>query len=242
MWKTLAGRCIYQSPDDSKVYQNAFYRWLTLGSDALQTLINRRHPQRPGLSYIKPMMLAVENQPGDSCLLGLGGAGVAHALSAIPGTSQIVAVESNQDVINTAKEYFMIDQVKNMSVIHQDANLFVQQSSTHYQHVLVDLFDAYSFPTHCNNYNFFYHCRRLLSPGGVLAINLANSHEQKPILHFLHGVFNRCTITIPVKGTANIVILAYNADSITPLLNKLQQNTPLKKLTWDATWGCIARI
>ena len=87
MWKTFAGRCIYASPNGAKVYQNLRYRWLTLGSDAIQTLLHRYQPQHFGLNYVNQLTFAAKHTPGDSCLLGLGGAGVAHALAPYLGSS-----------------------------------------------------------------------------------------------------------------------------------------------------------
>jgi len=49
IWKAYAGRCIYHDSSHDihlQVHQNMLYRWLTLGSDAIQTLINRRIKQR----------------------------------------------------------------------------------------------------------------------------------------------------------------------------------------------------
>jgi len=241
-WKTTAGRCIYQSASGINVYQNYIYRWLTLNSNVLQTLIHRRQPAKPALNYIKHLIVAASLQPADCCILGLGGGAVVHALSSYLQKLSLVAVESNAEVIAVARSYFMIDTLKNLTVIHQDANLFLQQSHNQYQHLLVDLFDAYSFPAHCNNHQFFAKCKRLLLPGGVLAVNLANLHEQWPVFEHIRSNFNHCTITLPVKGTANMVILASNEGTITPLLDRLKRSKLVKKLAWNAKWGCVALI
>lgn len=157
-WKTLAGRCIHHGLNGTKVEQNMVYRWLTLGSDAIQTLINRRHPERSGLKYIQPLTMAARAAPGLSCLLGLGGAGVAHALTPWFSDSQLDTVESSLAVIEIAEAYFMTDQINHLNIIHQDAFLFVQHTEAQYQHVMVDLFNAHAFPEHCNNADFFKHC------------------------------------------------------------------------------------
>ncbi len=242
MWKTIGGRCIYQSPSGSKVYQNVLYRWLTLDSEAIQTLINRWYPQRYELGYVHHLTLAVREQPADCCLLGLGGAGVAHSLAPYLRNIQLLAVESDADIIGIAKTYFMTARLDHMSVIHQDADVFVRQCNRRYQHVMIDLFDAHSFPTHCNTRDFFAHCYRLLLPGGILALNLANLHEQWPIFNQLRENFQQRTVSMPVKGSANMVILACNSPSIAPLLDLLKKSHHLKKLSWDARWGCIAEI
>lgn len=242
MWKTMGGRRIYEAPNKAKVYQNLLYRWLTFDSLAIQTLINRRHPNRVELSYIHQLTLAVRAHPTDCCLLGLGGAAVAHFLSPYLGSSQLVAVENDANIIEIATTYFMTNRLKNMSIIHQDAKLFLQESQTHYQHLLVDLFDNDSFPMDCNTHHFFEQCKRLLLPDGVLALNLANLDEQWSLFNHIRENFNQQTISLPVKGTANMVILACNSRSITPLLNIVTGERSLKKLTWDSKWGCIGRI
>lgn len=242
MWKTLGGRCIYQAPNGAKVHQNIFFRWLTLGSDALQTLINRRSPEKPELGYIHQLALAVRAQPGECCLLGLGGAGVAHALATYLGDIKIIAVENNLDVIKIASTYFMADKLKNLTIIEQDANLFVQQCNTRFQHLLVDLYESHAFPTQCNTLDFFINCKRLLLPDGILALNITNIQEQSSLFNYLREIFCQRTVTLPVKGAANMIVLACNSSTIAPLLDLLTNSGDLKELKWDTRWGCIARI
>lgn len=242
MWKTLGGKCIYQAPNGESVYQNYLYRWLTLNSDALQTLISRHSPEKPELGYIHQLAFAVREKPADCCLLGLGGAGVAHALMPYLSNSKILAVESNPAVINIATDYFMVDSLKNLSVLNQDANLFVQQCKTSYQHLMVDLYESHAFPAHCNTLEFFLHCRRLLLPDGILALNLTNVQEQWPLFEHVREIFCQRTVSLPVKGAANMIVLACNSTSVAPLLDLLTKSQRLKELKWDARWGCIARI
>lgn len=242
MWKTLGGQCIYKAPNGAKVHQNYLYRWLTLSSDALQTLISRRCPEKPELGYIHQLAFAAREKPADCCLLGLGGAGVAHALAPYLNNSKLLAVENNTEVINIATAYFMADRLKNLSVIYQDANLFVQQCETRYQHLMVDLYESHSFPAHCNTHDFFVHCQRLLLPGGILALNLTNVQEQWSLFKHLRDIFCQRTVSLPVKGSANMIVLACNSPSVAPLLDLLTNSQRLKELKWDARWGCIARI
>lgn len=242
MWKTFAGHRLYQGLQEVQVHQNLVYRWLTFDSTAIQTIINRHAPERSALNYIPALTLAARALPANSCLLGLGGAGVAHALLPHFGVFRLDAVESSQEVIDIAHNYFMAGKLDNLGIIHQDAQQFVQTSLSCYQHLMVDLFNAHSFPEHCNNETFIMQCKRILLPGGILAINLANLHEQWPIFNLVRKQFPHNTIAIPVKGTANMVVLAYNAPSINPLIELLKKNPLLKKLAWDSRWGCFAHI
>lgn len=236
-WKTLAGRYLYQSKSGIKVTENMVYRWLTFDSNAIQTIINHHKPSRPAMQYIQPMTIAARANPGQSCLLGLGGAGVAHALQ---GLSRLDTVESSLEVIEIATLFFMTSQIKNLNIIHQDALLFVQHTEYRYQHLMVDLFNAHSFPEHCNNAAFFEHCQRILLPNGILAVNLANLDEQWSLFCYIRALFFQCTVSIPVKGTANMIVLAHNGRSIHPLLDILKNQPFSKRIVWDARWGCVA--
>ena len=240
MWKTFAGHCIYTSPNGAKVHQNYMYRWLTLGGDALHTLINRRHPEKPELGYIHQLGFAVREQPADCCLLGLGGAGIVHALAPYLKRSNILAVENNADIIEIANVYFKADSCKNLSVIYQDADRFVKDCEARYQHLIIDLFDSHSFPATCNTYDFFAHCHRMLLPDGILAVNLTHLQEQWPVFKHIRENFSERTVLLPVKGAANVVVLACKSPSVAPLLDILKTSRRLKELSWDALWGCVA--
>lgn len=241
-WKTFAGRCIYNGSEGIRVYENFLYRWLRFDSKALQTLINRYFPARPELNYIKPLMVMAKQKPGNCCILGLGGAGVVHALAFPLHNYRITVVENNAEVIAVAARFFMSGKFTNVEIIHQDAEQFVQQTPAKFSHVLVDLFNADNFPENCNNEAFFARCRGLLTDDGTLAVNLANSFEQKPIFNLIRQQFCRNTIVLPVKKSANIIILASNHQRSSELADFLMQDKLLKKLSWHSEWGYVGEM
>ena len=241
IWKTWGGRCIYQM-EGIRVQQNFFYRWLTFDDGALQTVINRRCPARSFLQYIKPLTLCARTAPGNSCLLGLGGASAAHALQPYLKPFKLDVVENNQTVINIARTYFNTQTIQNMHIIHQDALTFVQQTTSDtYKHIMIDLFNAQTFPVQCNNSDFFKQCHRILLQEGILALNVANLHDQWPILNYVREHFGHCIVSIPVKHCANLVVLAIKSPSVNALLRLINENGNLKQLTWDSKWGYVAR-
>lgn len=241
MWQTLAARCIYQK-NHIQIYQNFMYRWLTCGSPALQTMLNRHHPQKPVLKYIEVMIRFAGLIPGATCLLGLGGGGAAHALAPYLGTFKLTAVEYDLEIITVACDYFMTKSINNLEIIHQDAYQFVQNTPLQYQHVMVDLFNADAFPEHCNTSKFFEHCRRILLPEGILAVNIANGHEQWRIFETIRQIFQKSTLVIPIQNCMNMIVLGYNGTSINNLSNRLKHDKHLKKLVWDIKWGLIAQF
>lgn len=239
-WKARLGHCIYQTQSGIAVHQNFLYRWLTMNSPALQTLIHRRNPHKIGLNYIPHLIIAVCAQPAASCLLGLGGGGVAHALSGILKSYPLQAIENNHEIIQIGLDYFMLDNLSNLHTAQLDAAQFVLQSQQQYQHLLIDLANQYHFPEACCHQDFFLRCKALLYPGGVLAINLAYFIDQQVIYTYLEQLFHGRTVVLPVRGTANMVILAYNGSVMTTFLDMIKPFT--KKLFWDRQWGYIARI
>lgn len=241
MWRTIAARCIYQK-NDIQIYQNWMYRWLTCGSSALQTMLNRYHPHKPVLNYIASMTKLACLMPGSVCLLGLGGAGAAHALAPYLEKFNLTAVEYHLDIITVARDYFMVAQIENMTIVHQDAYQFVQNTTLQYQHVMVDLFNADAFPEHCNTHQFFEQCRRILLPEGILAVNIANRLEQWNLFSTIRKSFPKGTIVIPIKNCMNMIVLGYNGTSVNDLLTTLKCDKQLKQLVWDPKWGYIAQF
>ena len=241
MLKTNFRRCIYQSPSGFRVYQNACYRWLTFGNTFLQTLIHRRHPERAGLEYIRPLVQMVRTFPGDCCLLGLGGAGIAHALTPFLTDSRMIAVDNSEDVIDIAARYFMTDDIPHLTTVHQSADEFVQSTTAVYQHILVDLHDANDFPLACNNDAFFAHCKALLKPEGILTVNLLHLHKSVDLFQRIRQQFDQCTIVVPVKGTTNTLVFAFNRSGSADFLPIIQQINFLKNVIWDEAWGLVGQ-
>jgi precorrin-6B methylase 2 len=242
MLKTAAGRCLFEAPDGIKVYQNYLYRWLTINSDIIQTLIHRRHPEKASLDYIRPLTIGACWEPGDCCLLGLGGAGVLHHLAPYLKSSRLVAVENNAEIIKVANSHFMINRLKNLSIVHQNADQFVQHSTTLFRHLIVDLFDSVTFPINCHRYDFIVRCKRLLQPQGIFAMNLTHLHTNRELFRWVRQVFFQNTILLPVKNSTNIILIAFNDAKTLLSLDKIKNSIPLKKFIWDTEWGLMAEL
>lgn len=237
MWKTKFGRCIYTSDSGYKVYQNLCYRWLTLGSTALQTVVNRYKPSRPGLYYLPALTLMARKYPGSTCMLGLGGAGVALMLKNMP----LIAVDNSEEIIDIAKRFFMIEHLKNLKVINQDASEFVQKTGTKFVHLIVDLYNANHFPPECATAQFFSSCRKIISEEGFLALNLANIKEQSPIFNLVKVAFKH-TLVVPIRKSANMVIFASNSGSKELFLEKITNTHAFKRVFLVNSWGYVGDL
>lgn len=239
MWKAKWGRCIYESPSGYKVYQNLLYRWLTLGSSALQTVINRRTPQKPVLYYLPALTLMVRHYPDRACLLGLGGAGIPLMLA--PASIPLVAVDNSEEVIDMAKRFFMLDTLKHLEVVHANAMDYVNNTKARYAHLMVDLYNANHFPPECNQDLFFSACKKILTQEGFLTLNLANLQEQWPIFQLVKHHFQH-TLVLPIKKSANMVIMMSNCESKEFFIKKIEKTGELKRIVWADSWGYVGEL
>ncbi len=243
IWKTFAGRCIYQSIDGIKVHQNLVYRWLTHHHEsAIQTMINRYKPHLATLQYIQPLTFALRSLPSNYCLLGLGGGAILHALSNLNQDIQSTVVESCEEIINVAHNHFMLDRIKNLEILHQDANIFVDSHKKRYQHLLIDIYTGNLFPSQCQHSHFFQACKNRLQDHGFLAINSVGADDGWSHLTYLREHFGQKIVCIPVKNTGNIVMIATKSPSVNHLLDLFTKSDQLKTMIWDARWGYVAEL
>lgn len=239
MWKTKLGQCIYTSPSGFKVYQNYWYRWLTLGSDTLQTVLNRRKPYKPVLDYVLPLTMLARSYPGQSCLLGLGGGAIPHLLYRDILNDPLTVVDYSKEIIQISCDYFYMNQLHPIHIIHQNAADFVRYTEDKFEHLIVDIYGDQHFPAECFNSDFFFNCKNKLSENGFLSINLANRNEQQPILQFIRQHFQFNTLLIPIKKSANVVIIASVNENTNNFLDKIRATKTLKRLFWIGDWGNI---
>lgn len=238
--KTLAGWDLYRS-SQVIVRQNLWYRWLTFQDHTcIQTLMHRQHPQKAVMPYLLPFTLALRAQPGPTCLLGLGGAAVLHVAAPYLSYYPITAVETNAEVISLGRQYFRVNSIPLLTVIHEDAQTFIPQTQTSYAHILIDLYSDKGFPETCAQIDFFYHCKQALHKNGFLALNLVNIHQELPLLGRIRSVFEQATVCIPVPHSANMIILA--ACSKEALLSLIYASPNLKTFVWDSMFGYMARF
>jgi spermidine synthase len=132
----------------------------------------------------------------------------------------------------------MADRISGLTIVHKNAKEYVQECNDTYTHLIIDLYDANNFPAECINDDFFIHCKNRLEKNGFLAVNLANYKEQWPIFQLIKKQFKN-TIVIPVKKSANMVIIASPNESKELFINKIRETGKIKKIVWMHTWGYV---
>lgn len=242
LWKTRFGFRIYSSQNGVHVFDNYYCRWFTFGNQTLQTVLYKRKPSKPALAYINALIVAARMDPGHCCLLGLGGGGVAHALSPFLKHYSMTAIDSNEEVIAVASQFFKIGSLSNLKIIKEDAYNFIINNSQYFKYVMVDLFGMESFPQHCYTKQFFLLIKEKLSKEGILSVNITNCQEQRFILFWLRELFNNSTLVIPIKNCSNLVILAGEKKGMVALIEYLKNQKKIKRFIWDSLWGPMAEI
>jgi len=116
----------------------------------------------------------------------------------------------------------------------------VTQCTQQYQHLLIDIYTATGFPQTCAQSDFFSHCKRILSPNGILALNLVNITQEFAVFNQLRTTFEHATLCIPVPSSANMIVLA--SPSKPQLMAMIQSQPTLKRLIWDGMFGYMSKI
>jgi spermidine synthase len=134
----------------------------------------------------------------------------------------------------------MVDRIPHLTIVHQNANDYIRECNTTYDHLMIDLYDANNFPAECNNEAFFIHAKNELKENGFLAVNLANYKEQWPIFEIIKKQFNN-TLVIPVKKSANIIIIASAHGDKETFIKQIQSSSEIKRIVWMDSWGYVGK-
>lgn len=241
MWQTILGRCIYQSEFGHQVWQNYRYRWLTFSSPAIQSIIQRTHPERPVTDCIKAMRFPTMKNPGNTLHLGVGGASIAHALLPHRAHHEWVFVEVDAEVVTIAQKYFFLESLHPNKIFCQDAAQYMAKSTTNYKNIIIDISNAQCFPAQLVNVHFFLSIISRLQEGGIITLNLPDQSQHYIILNIVklllpaYFVFN-------IQALSNIVIVCGKYKNTKALFAHLQLDQYCSNIRWHSGWGAIAEI
>jgi len=175
------------------VYEDVAYRWLTLGSSFIQSLIRCSEPSRVLLPYTQAMLLALVFRPDPQRLLnlGCGGGTFERFLFNYYPDLAITSVEPNSDIVKASREFFQLP--SSHPVLSQSANAFLTENAIKYDLIFCDIHDGKQHPDDLYDAGFYSHIRRCLTDDGVLVMNLVPDSERQllDILLPVRKVFGR---------------------------------------------------
>ena len=161
-------------------------------------LVENLHDQQPDL--VKVMVL------------GLGGGSMQHLMAKkFPGI-HITSVEIDKTMVEVAKKYFALDDLKDHRIIVADALKVIAVPEEFgippqsFQAVVVDIYCGQKYPDLGTSGNFFAGVKNLVVPGGLVVFNrLYLEHHQEQVNLFidsLEGVFSSVKSVI-IAGRTN---------------------------------------
>ena len=160
----------------------------------------RSHPSdsrpssRPSdLGYWELLLPPVGRCPTRALILGLGGGTVAALLSRrCPGVA-IIGIERDETVLTLARLEFGLDEIPGLAVIVGDAfsevALRTLSEPASYDYICLDLYDGERLASGTLANAFLRRLATLLTPGGLLAINLVITSRLDEQLQRLQRVF-----------------------------------------------------
>lgn len=115
--------------------------------------------------------LTVRN-PESLLLLGLGAGSIVSVLrKELNMTTRITGVEHDDLIIQLAREYFGIDRYTGLTIVHEDAAVFVVTNDQKFDCIVIDLFHDRDVQEKFIQRSFLDHCFRHLSENGILIFN-----------------------------------------------------------------------
>ena len=157
------------------------YRWLHIGDDSVQTLMLLDALDQVALDNIQALLTTLLFCPSAKCLLnlGLGGASIERYLHLKRPEIEVRSVESNEYVIQLAKEYFHLPEA--IDIVHDSAENFLSKHNNVYDIILCDIFVADTQASCLYDNDFYADVSKCLDKAGVLAINILPESQEDVI-------------------------------------------------------------
>lgn len=170
-----------------EVRQRDRLRWLHFGDAAVQAAMNLDAPHELVLPYTRSMLAALLVMPVPRRLLnlGFGGGMLVRFFASFMSALEVESVECDERVIALAKQYFPVADTH--PVHHTTAEQFVLSGGGLFDLIFCDLFNQNDAPGCLFDETFYRDCRESLSPGGVMAVNLLVT-DQERMLELLRGI------------------------------------------------------
>jgi spermidine synthase len=153
------------------------FRWLHLSDESVQSLMQLEQPDQIILANIQALLAVLLFFPEPKALLnlGLGGASLERYLDSNWPDLKVSSVESNEQVIQLAREYFSLPE--KVDVIHDSAEHFLENHNEQYDIILCDIFVADNQASCLYDKMFYTNISRCINSAGVMAINILPENE-----------------------------------------------------------------
>lgn len=212
-------------------------RYLRFGYGAKQSALTLGNPASLRVPYTAYLALGmVFGNPERALMIGLAGGSVARFMRSARPDVALDVVELDPDVVRVAERYFGVEEDGGLRIHVDDGRMFVKRTANHYDWVILDAFHADSMPHHMATAEFFDEVKGILTPRGVVTVNVAPLGPgvlYLSIIRTLTRVFPQVYL-FQVPERSNIVAVATLDESRLDGNQIAQEIRDLKSRTGDA--------
>ena len=120
-------------------------------------------------------------------ILGNAGGTTARSLGVFYPQAAVDGVELDPAVTRVGRRYFGLDDNPRLTVHTADARPFLRATRARYDLIFVDAYHQPYVPFYLATREFFRLARERLAPGGILALNVAATPDDKRLVHDISG-------------------------------------------------------
>ncbi len=211
-----------QDPADMRPFVEEADGLLNLRFDmaTVQSALRIADPFSLELEYTRTMMrcLLFCAAPRSILMVGMGGGSLARYCHKTLPNADITVVEINPHVIALRDRFQVPPDSNRFRVVQADGVDHARDSLTsgvRHDIILLDAFHFDGAQESISSRAFFKACRSLLSPRGVLVVNLDGDPVQcQPVLVRLSAAFNGAVWSVLVDATSNRIAFCADADHL----------------------------
>lgn len=219
------------------VYENQQYRWLSFDDNFIQTVIDKKNPSNPQLSYIASMCCLLKNTRESILILGACGGGAIHYISKHFPNLAVTAIEINSYIIEFSKRFFFLTH----PVIQADAFDYLKTAPVS-DYLLIDLFVHNCLPNTLAEPTFYHLCKQKVNHS--ISINLLCHDYMKAleIIRIIRDVFDNRTLCLTINKRKNLVVHAFKGEAFLKEIQLLHQQGLIQRPLWNREFGMMSKV
>ncbi len=208
----LRERVYSGSYDKPFVVDTVQRRFLHFDFGAVQSVMEKKYPERLALAYTRKMMafLLFNRTPKRILLLGLGGGSLAKFCYGNLPDASMTAVELNRDVIALRGAFCIPVDDHRFRVINADGADYLSKSRRRNDVILADACDRKGNSTNLTSVEFYRHARNRLAAGGVFVVNVCGDRDSTAAhLTTIRRAFDDEVLSLQVQNDSNVIVFGF---------------------------------
>lgn len=209
------------------IYEEPNSKSLHFTMSQLQSKMSVSHPDELKVDYTKTMMgfLLLNKSPKHIVMIGLGGGSLAKFCYRHLPESKITVVEINPHVIALRDEFMVPKDNYRFKVIEADGADYIQNPHSDIDVLLVDGYDHMGQAPQLCSERFYEGCRRALTRGGVMAVNLHDDHPLYELfVERMSNAFDSPLVEISANMDGNVIVFAAHGLELSPPKFRLEMD------------------